>query len=88
MRPIQTTRMFGAVIRGARKDRGLSQAELAAKAGVGQPWLSELEETGKRTRRARASARSAQPARSRRQPCPDASHGGLGHRSPSTDRGR
>lgn len=48
MRLIQTTRAFGAAVRGARKDRGLSQAELAAKARVGRPWLSELE-TGKRT---------------------------------------
>lgn len=48
MRPVQTSRAFGAAIRRARKDRGLSQAELAAMAGVGRPWLSELE-TGKRT---------------------------------------
>lgn len=48
MRPIQTTRGFGAAVRRARKDQGLSQAELAAMAGVGRPWLSELE-TGKRT---------------------------------------
>ena len=48
MRPIQTSKAFGAAVRGARKDRGLSQAELAAKAGVGRPWLSELE-NGKRT---------------------------------------
>lgn len=48
MRPIQTTRAFGFAVRRARKDQGLSQAELAARAGVGRPWLSELE-TGKRT---------------------------------------
>lgn len=48
MRPIQTTRGFGAAVRRARKERGLSQAALAAGAGVGRPWLSELE-TGKRT---------------------------------------
>ena len=48
MRPIQTSKAFGSAIRRARKDRGLSQAELAARAGVGRPWLSELE-TGKRT---------------------------------------
>lgn len=48
MRPIQTTKAFGAAVRGARKDRGMSQAELAAKARVGRPWLSELE-AGKRT---------------------------------------
>lgn len=48
MRPIQTTRAFGSAVRRARKDQGLSQTELAARAGVGRPWLSELE-TGKRT---------------------------------------
>lgn len=48
MRPIQTSRAFGSAIRRARTDRGLSQVELAARAGVGRPWLSELE-TGKRT---------------------------------------
>ena len=48
MRPIQTTAAFGTAIRRARKDQGLSQAELATRAGVGRPWLSELE-TGKRT---------------------------------------
>ena len=47
-RPIQTTRAFGAAIRRARTDQGMSQTELAAMAGVGRPWLSELE-TGKRT---------------------------------------
>ncbi len=48
MRPIQTSRAFGSAVRRARKDQGLSQVELAALAGVGRPWLSELE-TGKRT---------------------------------------
>ena len=48
MRPIQTSRDFGAAVRRARKDHGLSQTELATLAGVGRPWLSELE-TGKRT---------------------------------------
>ncbi len=48
MRPIQTSRAFGSAVRRARKDRGMSQVELAARAGVGRPWLSELE-TGKRT---------------------------------------
>jgi y4mF family transcriptional regulator len=47
-RPIQTTKAFGAAVRSARTDLGMSQTELAAKAGVGRPWLSELE-TGKRT---------------------------------------
>ncbi len=48
MRTIQTSRAFGEAVRRARKDRGMSQAELANAAGVGRPWLSELE-TGKRT---------------------------------------
>jgi HTH-type transcriptional regulator/antitoxin HipB len=48
MRPIQTTTAFGAAIRRARHDQGLSQLELARRAGVGRPWLSELER-GKRT---------------------------------------
>jgi HTH-type transcriptional regulator/antitoxin HipB len=48
MRPIQTSKAFGSAIRRARKGQGLSQVELAARAGVGRPWLSELE-TGKRT---------------------------------------
>jgi y4mF family transcriptional regulator len=48
VRPIQTSRAFGSAVRRARKDQGLSQADLAARAGVGRPWLSELE-TGKRT---------------------------------------
>lgn len=48
MRPIRTSKAFGAAVRRARKEQGLSQAELAARAGVGRPWLSELE-TGKRT---------------------------------------
>ncbi|MCP4960159.1 MAG: helix-turn-helix transcriptional regulator, partial [Actinomycetia bacterium] len=46
MRPIQTSRAFGSAVRRARKDQGLSQVELAARAGAGRPWLSELE-TGK-----------------------------------------
>ncbi len=48
MRPIQTSKEFGAAVRQARKERGLSQVELAALAGVGRSWLSELE-NGKRT---------------------------------------
>lgn len=48
MRPLRTSRDLGAALRGARQDRGLSQAELAARAGVGRPWLSEVE-SGKRT---------------------------------------
>lgn len=48
MRPIQTSNAFGSAVRRARREQGLSQVELAARAGVGRPWLSELE-TGKRT---------------------------------------
>ncbi|MCP3937216.1 MAG: helix-turn-helix domain-containing protein [Actinomycetia bacterium] len=48
MRPIQTSGAFGSAVRRARKDRGMSQVELAERAGVGRPWLSELE-TGIRT---------------------------------------
>jgi HTH-type transcriptional regulator/antitoxin HipB len=48
MRPVQTSRAFGAAVRRAREDLGMTQADLAARAGVGRPWLSELE-TGKRT---------------------------------------
>lgn len=34
---------FAAVVRGRRKELGLSQAEAAARAGVSRPWLSEFE---------------------------------------------
>jgi HTH-type transcriptional regulator/antitoxin HipB len=47
MRPIRTTRELGLAIRRARADRGWTQTELADRAGVGRPWLSELE-SGKR----------------------------------------
>jgi len=48
MRPIQTAAAFGWAVRRARKERGLSQAQLASMAGVSRPWLSGLE-NGKRT---------------------------------------
>ena len=48
VRPVRTSRDLGAAIRRARHDSGLSQAELATRAGVGRPWLSEME-SGKRT---------------------------------------
>ena len=48
MRPLRTSRDLGAAIRRERQERGLSQADLAALAGVGRPWLSEVE-SGKRT---------------------------------------
>jgi HTH-type transcriptional regulator/antitoxin HipB len=43
VRPASTPREIGLVIRRARRDKGWSQAELADRAGVGRPWLSELE---------------------------------------------
>lgn len=48
MRPIRTSADVGNAVRRARQDRGLSQTDLATRAGVGRPWLSELE-NGKRT---------------------------------------
>jgi y4mF family transcriptional regulator len=45
---IQTPLDFGAAVRAERKARHFTQSELAERAGVGRPWLSELE-TGKRT---------------------------------------
>ena len=48
MRPIRTPRDLGLSIRRARADRGWTQADLADRANVGRPWLSELE-GGKRT---------------------------------------
>ena len=42
------TEELGLAVRRARADRGWTQAELASRARVGRPWLSELE-TGKRT---------------------------------------
>ncbi|MDY7106440.1 MAG: helix-turn-helix domain-containing protein [Actinomycetota bacterium] len=48
VRPVRTSMELGEEIRRARTEAGLSQAALAARAGVGRPWLSELE-GGKRT---------------------------------------
>jgi HTH-type transcriptional regulator/antitoxin HipB len=48
MRQVRTPWELGNAVRGARTDRGWSQVELAERAGVGRPWLSELE-GGKRT---------------------------------------
>jgi transcriptional regulator with XRE-family HTH domain len=45
---IRTPRDLGACVRGLRHQAGLSQAELASRAGVGRQWLVELE-AGKRT---------------------------------------
>lgn len=42
-RPIRTSRELGLELRRARSDRGWSQAELAKRAGVSRPWLSEVE---------------------------------------------
>lgn len=48
MHPIRTPKAFGSAVRRERTNQGLTQAELAKRAGVGRPWLSELE-SGKRT---------------------------------------
>ena len=40
--------VLGAAVRQARRDRGLTQADVAALAGVSRPWLSQLE-NGKRS---------------------------------------
>ncbi|MCB0994099.1 MAG: helix-turn-helix transcriptional regulator [Acidimicrobiales bacterium] len=45
---IRTPRDLGAAVRQARRDLDLSQADLAAAAGVSRQWLSALER-GKRT---------------------------------------
>ena len=45
---ILTTRDLGEAIRRRRRDLAWSQAELAERAGVGRPWISEVE-GGKRT---------------------------------------
>lgn len=39
---------LGIAVRQGREDAGLTQAELAARAGVSRPWLSQLE-NGKRS---------------------------------------
>lgn len=48
--PIRSAQDFGSQIRAARKAQGLTQAELAAIAGVGTRFVSELER-GKETAR-------------------------------------
>lgn len=40
---IPTCYVLGAAVRQARNDQGLSQAEVAARAGVSRPWLSQME---------------------------------------------
>jgi HTH-type transcriptional regulator / antitoxin HipB len=42
--PIHSIRDLAAVIRGRRKDLGLSQAELAKRAGVSRKWIYEFED--------------------------------------------
>lgn len=41
--PFQTARQLGAAVRAARERAGLSQRELAARAGVERQWLVLLE---------------------------------------------
>ena len=45
---IRTTSEIGAAVRGRRKDLRLSQADLAARAGVSRRWVYQLE-AGKTT---------------------------------------
>jgi y4mF family transcriptional regulator len=40
---INSTRDLAAAVRGRRSDLGLSQADLAKRAGVSRPWLSDVE---------------------------------------------
>lgn len=40
---IQSVRELAAVIRGLRREKGWSQAELAREAGVGREWVIHLE---------------------------------------------
>lgn len=40
---VSTMSALGALVRSVRRQAGLSQAELARRAGVTQPWLSRLE---------------------------------------------
>lgn len=40
---VNATRDLAAGVRGRRTSLGLSQAELARRAGVSRPWLSEVE---------------------------------------------
>ena len=42
-RRVQTPQRLGAAIRDARRDAGLTQVQLAAKAGVSRAWLIEIE---------------------------------------------
>jgi y4mF family transcriptional regulator len=41
--PIRSIRDLAAVVRGRRKDLGLSQAEIAERAGVSRKWVYEFE---------------------------------------------
>jgi HTH-type transcriptional regulator/antitoxin HipB len=40
---VRSIRDLAAVVRGRRKDLGLSQAELAARAGVSRKWIYQFE---------------------------------------------
>ncbi len=40
---ITSTRDLAAAVRGRRQSLGLSQADLATRAGVSRPWLSDVE---------------------------------------------
>lgn len=43
MTAITSTRSFAAALRGRRAQLGLSQAELATRAGISRQWISEFE---------------------------------------------
>lgn len=43
MGSITNARQLGAAVRAARRERGLSQAALAAEAGVSRAWLARFE---------------------------------------------
>lgn len=40
---IRSTRDLGAIVRARRREMGLSQGDLAVRAGVSRPWISYLE---------------------------------------------
>lgn len=44
MQQIRAVRDLGLAVKGARQDRGLSQAALSTQVGVSRKWLSEFEQ--------------------------------------------
>lgn len=41
--PVKTAQQLGDILRGYRKEGGLTQQKLSGKAGVSQPYISQLE---------------------------------------------